>query len=850
MGHSNGLGIFKSVKRVEIKAETTTPGELLTTTDANGARVNATRTRRTLPKVDFLVEENGAIVRGPQRNYELSRSLYLIPPYASNFDEEIIKHEDFISSADMEHPNGSDDSDIHAHAIMNGEESRKSFADLTASPYVQETQQMNEEKALVQECVLDDTRASSLDVCYDDTVGKFVCGASVERFSGHTGVCKVLGSKRYAPVQHQLRLGDLIRIGSVGLVVTELNRTEQDENTESLTPHDLEILKARFLSVPLQQTFNTGLSMEQVKEESDSGRSSEECDFNEGDREDQKQENERNRLEDRDNDEIEECDELKLHPGNGETSDEGDFDDAVRGESIGIEDNLAACKQICDQNSRRGSAQPPNDIFKVKRFCYICYDEDADIQNNPLVAPCACRGDTKYLHLKCLKRWNHNLNEEGHDPNPQRRMCVVTNLDGLHLCTICKTPYALSTRLEDGRVISLLPDKLMPPFVTFAVVTPHEARSRVNVLTNTRFQLSFAGLPSNQQELTIGRSTSNHMMVRYRTVSQLHAKVNFKQNEFYLNDASSSNGTMLFLSRPMELEWNEPTHVKIGRTILTMRAKKKLKWTDANFGESTYTQSAAVSPCPVLDASSEKENRQSSGSHQATRSSLRIGGDVEESFLLSQTPMEDILLKSSSDVPFREVCEQQEAREVIRDDLDGGVDAFNQNSGTQSYLDGLDHAFDSIPYASETTARYFPRSLEDQEYAFSSILSPQVSWNEASSSYVPHQTSDFSYSSSRIDPSRLDTAPRAMQSDDPNASFDQEWNHCTTLDHNEAFIATELVESMSRLSTDAHSTSESSHRDCMAWSYSATHPRLSPSSLEAPSFAQRAHNLSSGRSSH
>lgn len=504
LGHSNGLGIFKSVKRVEINAETTTPGELLTTTDANGARVNATRTRRTLPKVDFLVEENGAIVRGPQRNYELSRSLYLIPPYSSSFDEELIEnegHEDFAHAANTVYPGVSDDSDIHTLAMLNGHKAHKTIADLSLSPYVHESQQMNGNKTLVQECILDDTRASSLDVCYDDAVGKFVCGASIERFSGHTGVCKVLGSKRYTPVQHRLRLGDLIRIGSVGLVVTELNRSEEDENTESLTPHDLEILKARFLSVPLQQTFNTGLSMEQAKEESDSGRSSEECDFNEGDCEGQKQENERERMEGRNSEENDECNELKLQPGNGETSDEGDYEDAVRVESIEIDDDPSSFVQVCDRdacslihpNSRRTSTHAPHDVSRLKRFCYICYDEDADVQNNPLVAPCACRGDTKYLHLKCLKRWNHNLNEEGHDPNPQRRMCVVTNLDGLHLCTICKTPYALSARLEDGRVISLLPDKLKPPFVTFAVVTPHEARSRLNVLTNTRFQLSFAG---------------------------------------------------------------------------------------------------------------------------------------------------------------------------------------------------------------------------------------------------------------------------------------------------------------------------------------------------------------------
>lgn len=53
------------------------------------------------------------------------------------------------------------------------------------------------------------------------------------------------------------------------------------------------------------------------------------------------------------------------------------------------------------------------------------------------------------------------------------------------------------------------------------------------------------------------------------------------QGHFFLCDASSSNGTMLFLSKPLELDWNKTMHVKIGRTILTLKSKKKWKWTGA-----------------------------------------------------------------------------------------------------------------------------------------------------------------------------------------------------------------------------------------------------------------------------
>lgn len=39
---------------------------------------------------------------------------------------------------------------------------------------------------------------------------------------------------------------------------------------------------------------------------------------------------------------------------------------------------------------------------------------------------------------------------------------------------------------------------------------------------------------------------------------------------------------MLFLSKPLELDWNKTVHVKIGRTILTLKSKKRWKWSGGN----------------------------------------------------------------------------------------------------------------------------------------------------------------------------------------------------------------------------------------------------------------------------
>jgi hypothetical protein len=102
----------------------------------------------------------------------------------------------------------------------------------------------------------------------------------------------------------------------------------------------------------------------------------------------------------------------------------------------------------------------------------------------------------------------------------------------------------------------------------------------------------------------------------------------FPQDNFFLTDASSSNGTMLFLSRPLQLEWNKVVHVKIGRTILTLKSKKKWKWSGGNnenaegqgaeYGATATSPSAAdaasfaLTPTNV-DASSTPVSARSSG---------------------------------------------------------------------------------------------------------------------------------------------------------------------------------------------------------------------------------------------
>ena len=70
------------------------------------------------------------------------------------------------------------------------------------------------------------------------------------------------------------------------------------------------------------------------------------------------------------------------------------------------------------------------------------------------------------------------------------------------------------------------------PYLSLVVVTRHDTNSS---LFNTKFRLNFGRLPDqaqdvsdNPNELIIGRSSSCNMVLDYRTVSTVHAKITYE----------------------------------------------------------------------------------------------------------------------------------------------------------------------------------------------------------------------------------------------------------------------------------------------------------------------------------
>ena len=196
----------------------------------------------------------------------------------------------------------------------------------------------------------------------------------------------------------------------------------------------------------------------------------------------------------------------------------------------------------------------------------MCFD-DEDTSENPMITPCKCLGDTRYVHVNCLRKW--------HTAEADNQICFLSSVDAT--CSVCKTSFRSDFKLKDGRVVKLFKSSLEPPYVSLLVATKHEM---AQLLFNSRFQLSFSTLlkpdgKNGTRPLLLGRSSGSDMVLDYRTVSARHATIRFKNGEFIFTDAGSSNGSYLYLRRPVELTPSQSVQFRLGRSMISMKVVNK-----------------------------------------------------------------------------------------------------------------------------------------------------------------------------------------------------------------------------------------------------------------------------------
>mmetsp|Transcript_17348 Transcript_17348/g.52303 ORF Transcript_17348/g.52303 Transcript_17348/m.52303 type:complete len:392 (+) Transcript_17348:72-1247(+) len=196
------------------------------------------------------------------------------------------------------------------------------------------------------------------------------------------------------------------------------------------------------------------------------------------------------------------------------------------------------------------------------RICRICMLEGPN-EDDPLIAPCSCKGSVQYVHLACLREWLRVC----------RKLPVASEAcDGFEYhplkCDICKGSYSSTVHYSGGdsskesEPLAEMPF-VRPPFVVLEVPGRHYGGGgrRSHVLSLAR---------DGDKVLKLGRAHNCHLRIPDASISRWHASIRLHEGKILLEDHGSKFGTLVEMQRPMAIDPTRTMSLQVGCTVLRL----------------------------------------------------------------------------------------------------------------------------------------------------------------------------------------------------------------------------------------------------------------------------------------
>lgn len=199
------------------------------------------------------------------------------------------------------------------------------------------------------------------------------------------------------------------------------------------------------------------------------------------------------------------------------------------------------------------------DIPDDERLCKICYSDENDKENNPLVHLCNCNGGLRFSHFECIKKWMETklITKEN-----EKKTVKSYNIKSFN-CEICKTPYPFKFKLNGVEKPFELIDLQKPIDCDYIILESlNQMKENCNIKSIHVIQLT-------GDELTIGRGHESDVRINDISVSRSHAKLKYNPTEgtLLLRDLKSKFGTLILIKKPLKIK-ERKIHLQIGRTYI------------------------------------------------------------------------------------------------------------------------------------------------------------------------------------------------------------------------------------------------------------------------------------------
>ena len=231
---------------------------------------------------------------------------------------------------------------------------------------------------------------------------------------------------------------------------------------------------------------------------------------------------------------------------------------------------------------------------KNKKICRICYIEEFDKKNNPLIKPCKCAGSMKYIHYECLLHWLKTkilINKNIYNNNG---FFSIYSLDLIE-CELCKNQLPNYIR-HNNKIYSLLDldkkfeeekDKNKPK-------KSIEVKGDLNIFNKKNKEsnnyIIFDSLTPGRQDnkyrylvkfdknnvMKIGRALEMQLILNDISVSRSHCQLKLEDDgTIILEDNNSKFGSLVLIqSESIEILRGQTLTIQVGTNYLNISIKK------------------------------------------------------------------------------------------------------------------------------------------------------------------------------------------------------------------------------------------------------------------------------------
>ena len=231
--------------------------------------------------------------------------------------------------------------------------------------------------------------------------------------------------------------------------------------------------------------------------------------------------------------------------------------------------------QILQLNNNKLKTKANNDTQKTltidsqprkkDKLCRICYTEEENELENPIIQPCHCSGSCKYIHLKCIKQWINTKSCLKVDQNDYCSVFVFTESE----CELCKTKLP-DYVIHNGKFFSLLDfsDEFKNYLILESLTLDKENNKFLYVITLDKIG-----------DIKVGRGQFCDILLSDVSVSRIHCIMTVEGKNVFIHDNDSKFGTLVLIQSPIiKMAENLPLNIQVGRTYLNFLLTKETKF--------------------------------------------------------------------------------------------------------------------------------------------------------------------------------------------------------------------------------------------------------------------------------